>query len=169
MRDAVSLLTADCILLTKQDFGQAELDRFDPNTIRTTKRRGSTFMLPQSWSRWSDSNRWPTVYCKQIDHKTGEIKKDMGAEYLDGDRLNLNVKNRSDRAGQLMQTIALFVPRAYPKAGLSSCAGAPIASGARPTHSARHSTKTITPNAMDAACSRRLSTVTNTQTAIGSG
>ena len=56
------------------------------------------------------------TYCKQINPKTGEILRDIGADYLRGDTL-APVENRSDRAGNLMQTILLFIRRAYPNAG----------------------------------------------------
>ena len=56
-------------------------------------------------------------YCNKLDPRTGKVIKRIGEDYLDGDRLTKKVDNRSDRAGQLMQTIMLYIRRANPKAG----------------------------------------------------
>lgn len=69
----------------------------------------------------ADLVRFLKMHCNQVDPKTGAIVRRIGADYLRGDALNMDVPNRSDAAGNLMQTILLYIRRAYPNAGFLEC------------------------------------------------
>ena len=69
----------------------------------------------------ADLVRYLRTHCNQLDRKSGAVVRRIGADYLDGNALTTNVRNRSDTAGNLMQTILLFIRRAYPAAGFVEC------------------------------------------------